>query len=363
MEYENNQWGVEKLLQLINSKKINLSPHYQRKDVWPVSAQMKLIDTILKNWPLPSFFVRRMENGSYEMVDGQQRSRAIKAYVDGVISSNDKVHYKTGDKFLNYKLNICEIIGFSESTQVEEFYSLVNSSGLHLNRPELHKAKYYNTRLLKLATVLAQSPDVTRLNLFTKSTINRMNDIDFITELIGGLCFGISDKKLKVDELYEKDISEKEEEDLRKRFDETIQLFAEMNKIKELRATRYRQKNDFYTLFLIFSELLKEGIKKTTLLELYRILCVLSRHISPSQDDCEPLKEYAINCVTQSNGKTARIKRSAILEKLLLNRKKTLTEEQSEVLEYFDLESDAIIFLPPFYTFDVKKLKDADLLI
>lgn len=363
MNYTNNQWTIRKLLQLIESEKIDLSPHYQRKDVWPISVQKKLIDTIQRNLPLPSFFVRLMKDGSYEMVDGQQRSRAIKAYVDGVITNGDKIHYKKGSDFLNYKLNICEIIGFSESTQVEKFYSLVNSSGLHLNRPELHKAKYYNTRLLKLATVLAQSPDVTGLNLFTKSSVNRMNNIDFITELIGSLYFGISDKKLKVDVLYESDITEREETDLQDRFTDTMQLFGEMDRIKELRTTRYRQKNDFYTLFLIFSELTQEGVGKSTLVCLYQILCLLGRHISPSQEDCEPLKEYAINCVTQSNGKIARENRNTILRRLLLNREETPSEMQSEVLDYFGLETDAIVSLAPFYTFDINKLKTADLLI
>lgn len=360
MRYKNKEWTVEYLLDLIKTDRINLSPHYQRNDVWPVSAQKQLIDTIKKHWPLPSFFVRKYSDNKYEMVDGQQRSRAIKAFNEGVIADSNGIHVMKGDGFGSFVLDVCEIEDVAVDAQIEEFYTLVNSTGLHLNRPELHKAKYYNTELLRLATELAQSPPVVDLNLFAKSTVTRMNDVDFITELIGLIAFGISDKKLKVDELFEKDITQNDAKVFKSKFIQTVNVFCAFDKIKQLRTTRYRQKADFYSLFYLFSQLLDKKIDESIMSQIYRILCILGRHISPSLDDCEPLKEYAINCVTQSNGRSAREARNRILREILLNNNSFPNETQTAILDYFGMCNDNIINVGPFYTFDIDALSDAD---
>ena len=62
---------------------ITVNKEYQRSDkVWPDSARSYLIESILLGYPLPKFYLNSITDvkhrkTSKEIVDGQQRSRAI----------------------------------------------------------------------------------------------------------------------------------------------------------------------------------------------------------------------------------------------------------------------------------------------
>ena len=59
--------------------KVDPKPQYQRGSVWSEEKKQLLIDTILRNYDLPKFYLRVVDGGDYEheVVDGQQRLRAI----------------------------------------------------------------------------------------------------------------------------------------------------------------------------------------------------------------------------------------------------------------------------------------------
>lgn len=59
---------------------INPNPLYQRGSVWKLEQRQLLIDSILRGMVLPSIYLRKLPSGNkykYEIVDGQQRLRAI----------------------------------------------------------------------------------------------------------------------------------------------------------------------------------------------------------------------------------------------------------------------------------------------
>ena len=64
-------------------KKLNLTPSYQRGDVWGATARQMLIESILRGIPLPSVILLRPEdpNQPHEVVDGKQRLTAILRFV------------------------------------------------------------------------------------------------------------------------------------------------------------------------------------------------------------------------------------------------------------------------------------------
>src|SRR5690606_16550496 len=124
--------------------------------------------------------------------------------------------------FKIYPLSICILSADISDSAVEAFYVLVNRSGLRLNAPELRKAEYYSTRFLALATKISAMPEFEELNLFTSRSSDRMNDIDFISELLTYLLHGFTDKKDKVDATYESDISVAQERSLYETFSRTL---------------------------------------------------------------------------------------------------------------------------------------------
>ena len=346
LRFTTEQWPISQLVQLYEANRINLSPHYQRNSIWSLSNQRSLIATVTLGNPLPTFFVRTLPRNKFEMVDGQQRSRSIIGYWNGEFADNNRLtltpaikaeprNSKAFDSFMAYKLSVTLLDQSFTDKEVEDFYVLVNSSGMRLNRPELFKAEYYSTRFLKLATELAGAPVFEALSLFSDKSSDRMNDIDFVSELIALLSFGFNDKKEKVDALYASDISEAQYRDLKQRFEATLGRITKLDAIVPINRTRFKQKGDFYTLFGFVAN--NPNLSAKALEHFYDILLRLSSHIRPSQENCDPLMEYAVNCVTQSNSKKAREARNKLFDELFLNSSGQPNPTQQSIAEYFRL--------------------------
>jgi hypothetical protein len=341
--WKHDEWTIKNLLRLCNSGKMDLSPDYQRNPIWTAKAQRLLIDTILRPEPIPNFFVRRLGNAKYEMVDGQQRARSILAFYRGQISTSDGKKFEelgSEPEFLNYPLNVTLITRLAKGEEIERFYALVNSSGLRLNTPELRKAKYYDTTFLALCNELANSESFSSLGLFGSGTVTRMNDVELVSELVALLKFGVSEKKVRVEQLYEEDISNSEKRALYTSFQRVTNMLQVMDAAHPLKKTRFKQRADLYTLFAFIS--LHIDLDGNAFRQYYRVLLEVAPGIRPTQEDCIPLRDYARNCVSQSNSENARQDRLRFLEQLLRNSESEPNETQKAVAEFLDVKADLI---------------------
>lgn len=70
------------IVQFVNSD-LNLTPSYQRGDVWSSTVRQSLIESILRGIPLPSIILLKPDDPRlpYEVVDGKQRLTAILRFV------------------------------------------------------------------------------------------------------------------------------------------------------------------------------------------------------------------------------------------------------------------------------------------
>jgi len=366
--FTTEKWPIRKLIDLHTANQINLSPHYQRNSIWSLASQRSLIDTILAGNAMPNFFVRAITPNRWEMVDGQQRSRSILGYWKGEFSDRSRFmltdaiksegrNSRAVNSFSDYLLSVTILDGSYTNKEVEDFYVLVNSSGLRLNRPELFKAEYYSTKFLKLATELAGLPLFESLSLFSEKSSERMNDIDFISELLALIEFGFTDKKEKVDSLYHTDITEIKYIELKQQAVHTFGRLLLLNELTPLNRTRFKQKGDFYTLFGFANR--NPQLSCFALANCYKTILRLSPHIRPSQEHCDPLMDYAVNCVTQSNSKKAREGRDKLFRDLFLNLESVPNATQSAVAEFLELGRDDYERLENHLVFRVDSLNDA----
>lgn len=357
MEFSAKQITIRELLDQYDKERLVLNPPYQRNEIWSTNAKKLLIDSINRNYPLPTFFIRLTDSGKWEIVDGQQRTRAIIGFYLKTFPTIEKEFYDPTKfpQFQDYKLLAVFISDLKKSESIEEFYARVNSTGMKLNKPELKKAEYYNTRFLRLIQELAATPKFVDLQLFKESSLNRMNDIDLVSELVAQLIFGITEKKDAVDDLFKKDISPQTYESTRKRFMQTIDVVLDMDSVFPLFNTRYRQRNDFYTLFGFVSNHL--SIDPATFKYFYGILALIDEDIKPSNEECEPFKNYALNCVSQSNSKRARGERLWFMEALLLNEANAPTDVQSRVMSYYEMAASDTRRVGGFLCLDLLKLQ------
>jgi hypothetical protein len=68
-------WPINEFSDRASRNRLNLSPSYQRGDVWPMSDAQMLIESILRGIPLPSVIILKpvASDAPYEVVDGKQR--------------------------------------------------------------------------------------------------------------------------------------------------------------------------------------------------------------------------------------------------------------------------------------------------
>jgi len=126
----------------------SINRDYQREEgVWKIKENQYLIDSILRNFPLPQFFVRDIGNNQLEIVDGQQRLTAIWTFLEDEYpllieysgsqlgsTKYSKLPPEIQVALDNYELNVVELLNYDDNDIRNLFRRL--QSGKPLNAGE-----------------------------------------------------------------------------------------------------------------------------------------------------------------------------------------------------------------------------------
>ncbi|MDD5731800.1 MAG: DUF262 domain-containing protein [Patescibacteria group bacterium] len=124
--------------------KLNIRPKYQREFVYKDDKRNAVIETINKDFPLNVMYWVKNEDGTFEVLDGQQRTISFCEYIEGKFSLNNLYFHNLTDtdreQILNYKL----MIYFCEGTDKEklDWFKIINIAGEKLTDQELRNAIY-----------------------------------------------------------------------------------------------------------------------------------------------------------------------------------------------------------------------------
>ena len=95
-----NNISIATLYENFKMEKYNLDPACQRKSIWSEEKKSFLINSILRNFPIPPVFLRQHINDNdgtttYDVIDGKQRITSIIEFIEGkiVVSSEDDEDY------------------------------------------------------------------------------------------------------------------------------------------------------------------------------------------------------------------------------------------------------------------------------
>lgn len=259
---------------------LNLEPGFQRDSVWKEKDRAHLINSILRNYPLPAIFLyRRHVDGQmiYDVIDGKQRLESIfkfmgvlrgkyrakvklpgaddEAWVTWSLLSKKKLqHLITG-----YAIPTIEVDG--EFTDIVDVFVRINSTGKALTPQEKRHAKYYNSAFLKEAHRLAKryAERFSKMGILSASDLSRMKHVELIAEIMLSMHQGdVLNKKTALDRVMSSDSLNLGE--IRRTSQLTVSaLNLLFHMFPKLCTTRFRRVTDFYTLIILIGKFEKEG--------------------------------------------------------------------------------------------------------
>lgn len=349
--HEIDQKTVQDLVNLYKNKQLDLAPGFQRDSVWNNSDRVKLMDSIVRNYPLPAIFLyRRHDNGNiiYSVIDGKQRIESIFMFM-GIIRGNRygaKLQFSEDEEadsynwtdikkrglqhhITGYKIRAIEVDG--EIGDIIDLFVRINSTGKALTRAEQRHAKYYSSHFMKVAGSLASRYETyfKEMKILSPSQMSRMKHVEIICELL--ISMNINDvinKKTVLDKVMEaKSFTNKE---VQKAREKTIKVLNLVKKIfPKINQTRFHQLADFYTLTVLISKFESSGqvlndSKRNKLA--WDILVAFSTgvdHVREAQKKAKPLPEmdlyrdYLLTVQSSTDEIGQRRKREEILRGLL----------------------------------------------
>jgi len=251
-------------------REVVIDKTYQRShEVWPDAARSYLIETLLKDFPIPKLAIHQVtdiksKKTIKKVVDGQQRSMAIlDFYKDNLRLSRrlelDEAQGRTyselpdelAEIFLAYVLVFDQFESASEE-DVREYFRRINSYTAPLNAEEERHARFQGPMKWLIVDLANAYGDVfVNLGVLRKRSAVRMADAKLLAEIVHALVYGIATtSKTKLNAMYhdfDKGDQVDGEEEIREAIDEAIDGILA---IPDIHATALMKMNIFYSLVL-----------------------------------------------------------------------------------------------------------------
>jgi len=268
-------YTVADYCQMYDRQEIRVNREYQRSDkVWPPAAQSFLIETILLGYPMPKLSLHQLTDVKTrktvkEIVDGQQRTRAIKSFYDGNLrlSRTLRLQEAAGSTyndlpedlrraFLDYAVPV-DIFTGASSEEIREVFRRMNSYTVPLN-PEEQRHAHWQGEMKWFIYSLSSDYDTILLGMgtFTESRLVRMSDAKLFAEIIHALIEGVSTtNKRKLDNLYkEYDKEFARGGEFERRFRSTMEVLLDL---EELHGSPLMKPHMMYSLLLAMMHVLE----------------------------------------------------------------------------------------------------------
>ena len=253
---------------------LRLTPKYQRNPIWSIGQKCFLIDSFISGCPIPQVYINVVNEGSgasrktfYEVVDGQQRLRAVLDFLDNdysLVSTTAKSYpvsdaYKPhiGKKYnqlpphlqdliWNYPLAVQELRGWSEE-EIRALFRRLNYVVERLNKQEMRHSQYFG-EFIDAVEKLADDEFWDSIKLFSRRDSQRMLDIEFISELLILLIDGPQQQQTTIDHFYAHyDVEFPQKRRYMQKFRGIIKSIGSINDF--ISSSRFSKKGDFYGLF------------------------------------------------------------------------------------------------------------------
>lgn len=254
--------------QAMERGEILVNKTYQRSEkIWPPTARSFLIETLLLGYPMPKLSLYQVtdlksKKTVKEIVDGQQRSMAIRDYYNDKYSLSNTVETedlrgKTYSElaedyqqaFIEYQVSVDLFLSATEQN-VREVFRRMNSFTVPLNGEEQRHAVFqgkFKWFIHRVARRFEQA--LLSAGVFTEKQLVRMADTKLLAEVCDAMLHGIvTTNKKKLDHLYrDRDVKFPEESTLESQVVEGLNAILAWD---DLHKTSIMKPYELYALLL-----------------------------------------------------------------------------------------------------------------
>ena len=292
---------ISELSNKYKNGQINLDPPYQRKPAWKTKQRKLLLSSLFNGVPIPSlifhkYFDNKKKQEIYDVLDGKQRIETILhfiklhkikgesqlwvEFIDPHTNKKDTLFYKDIsskkvhkkytnilEKFWGYELPIIEyeILTdfFGRNVASKEVFIRINSTGSPLKKHEIRHARY-SGKFFKLGDELEKKYSklfVNRWKILSTGDVERYLLHEFILELCTAIHLNsYSDRRTKLEELLSRHKwTRKDILKIKKVFIKIISWISAIFPKDSIMHTRFKNKSDFYSLFIVLVKFLNDG--------------------------------------------------------------------------------------------------------
>jgi hypothetical protein len=210
--YTRALFKIGEIMRLWDRRELILQPKFQRRAAWEDDARSYLIDTVVRRLPMPKIYLRRTVNKdtgltAYEVVDGQQRLRAIIDFRKGNLALRKRHNKDFGDatfkdlpdptqrEFMEYEIST-ELIEDASDPEIWSMFERLNTYTLTLNRQEKLNARWFGHFKQAAYQLAAEESALNawqQLRVFSDRQIARMKEVEMTSDILVAIVRGISD--------------------------------------------------------------------------------------------------------------------------------------------------------------------------
>lgn len=177
------------------NKKLTIQPEYQRNYIYAEQKKdTPVIVSLLMGYPLGLLYFNKLEDGSLEVLDGQQRITSFGRYITGwfaVKQDGLETYFKSLPKDKQEKILDTEILVYEcegTESQIKDWFRTINTAGIPLNDQELLNAVFSGpfTTLGKAEFSNSQNANIMKWNKYIRGSANRQDFWERALEWVSG---------------------------------------------------------------------------------------------------------------------------------------------------------------------------------
>lgn len=166
-ELDSQPKSIQSIYAWYNENKLFVNRRYQRKLVWTQVEKQKLVESVLRKFPVPAILLAERDTGDYEVIDGLQRLHTLVSFIECSFPTLDRRYFDLSNfptaktrsdrgvfdveihdevltsrevsTFLDYSLAVSVMRG-STKNEIDDVFSRINTYGHRLSDQERRQA-------------------------------------------------------------------------------------------------------------------------------------------------------------------------------------------------------------------------------